>query len=370
MDRRDFLTIGGLGLAGLVLPIHGRAVAAEELLSTLDVSVKKALADAALEAAPRARRHLLPTCAIGRYLQPVRHHPGGQVQNIANTESYGVGVRVIADGTWGFAATTTSPRTASPRRRAQAVAIAKANARLQTEPVQLAPLKGVRRGLAGRRRSRRTPSRCRSRRRSTCCWRSTPRRSRRAPSSSTPRSSSSTSRSTSPRPTALHRPGHPPHLAAVHGHRDGPGERQVPDPRRAVARRWAWATSTCDGARRQVRWCRAASSTTELLRHGRGRHARRRSRRGRSSRQVGRARASTTWSSTHAPLAHHPRVGRATHRARPRARLRGQLRRHQLRHARQVAEQELQVRQPAGEHRSPTRRSPARSARSATTTKA
>ena len=71
-----------------------------------------------------------------------------------------------------------------------------------------------------------------------------------------------------------------------------------------------------------------------------------------------------------APVAHHPRIGRPPDRARPRARLRGQLRRHQLRHARQVAEQELQVRQPSTSTSSPTRPSPARWARSATTTKA
>ena len=54
MDRRDFLTISGLGVAGLALPFGTRAVAAEELLGTLDVGLKKALADAALETATKA----------------------------------------------------------------------------------------------------------------------------------------------------------------------------------------------------------------------------------------------------------------------------------------------------------------------------
>ena len=52
MDRRDFLKITGVGLGGLALPaFYGRAIAAEELLSTIDVATKKRLADVALNAA-------------------------------------------------------------------------------------------------------------------------------------------------------------------------------------------------------------------------------------------------------------------------------------------------------------------------------
>ena len=43
------------------------------------------------------------------------------------------------------------------------------------------------------------------------------------------------------------------------------------------------------------------------------------------------SRARTTWSSTLEPVAHHPRVDRPRHRARPGAGLRGQLRRHVVR---------------------------------------
>ena len=56
MQRRDFLALGGLGMGSFVLPSYlGKAIAAEQLLSVLDVSAKKPLADAAL---PRA------TCLI------------------------------------------------------------------------------------------------------------------------------------------------------------------------------------------------------------------------------------------------------------------------------------------------------------------
>jgi TldD protein len=66
-----------------------------------------------------------------------------KVQNILNTESYGVGVRVIADGCWGFAAVVDAKNEADMAKAAErAVAIAKANAKLMKQPVQLAPQQG------------------------------------------------------------------------------------------------------------------------------------------------------------------------------------------------------------------------------------
>lgn len=65
-----------------------------------------------------------------------------KVQNIVNTETYGMGIRVIANGSWGFAATDILTTDNIAKTAALAVAIAKENARLLTEPVQLAPQKG------------------------------------------------------------------------------------------------------------------------------------------------------------------------------------------------------------------------------------
>ena len=143
MQRRDFLALGGLGLGSLALPpFVGRAIAAEELLSTLDVGVKKPLADAALQAATSAGASYCDV-RIGRYLQQSLQTREDKVQNVVNAESTGVGVRVIADGAWGFAATNglTADAVADAARRA--VAIARANAGIQGTPVQLAPVAGV-----------------------------------------------------------------------------------------------------------------------------------------------------------------------------------------------------------------------------------
>jgi len=143
MDRRDFLAFTGIGAAGLLLARPGRLIAAEELIDgRLDVAIKKALADRALAAATEAGASYCDV-RIGRYLNQFVVTREATVQNIASTESIGAGIRVIANGTWGFAATSTLTAEAIVAATLQAVAIAKANSVVQSEPVQLAPVKGV-----------------------------------------------------------------------------------------------------------------------------------------------------------------------------------------------------------------------------------
>ena len=79
---------------------------------------------------------------IGRYLNQFVITREDKVENIVNTESYGMGIRVIANGSWGFAATDKMDNDSIARTAELAVAIAKENSRLLTEPVQLAPQKG------------------------------------------------------------------------------------------------------------------------------------------------------------------------------------------------------------------------------------
>jgi TldD protein len=140
MDRRDFLTMSGIGLTGLMLPF-GRSIAAEALLVPVDLAKKKALADAALSAATQAGASYCDV-RVGRYLRQFVITREDKVQNVVNTESIGVGVRVLADGAWGFAATNELGTDGVAKAAQQAVAIAKANAKTQTKPVQLAKAPG------------------------------------------------------------------------------------------------------------------------------------------------------------------------------------------------------------------------------------
>ena len=65
----------------------------------------------------------------------------GKVGNASDTESVGMNVRVIVDGAWGFAASSELGRGAVEKTAAEAVAIARASARVKGEDVQIAPEK-------------------------------------------------------------------------------------------------------------------------------------------------------------------------------------------------------------------------------------
>ncbi|WKD49472.1 TldD/PmbA family protein [Microbulbifer spongiae] len=143
MERRQFLKLAGLGTGGIVLPLRGIEVNAEQLLDEgIHTSGKKQLADVVLNTARKAGADYTDV-RIGRYLNQYVLTRETNVENIVNTESLGAGIRVIANGTWGFAATNDLTPDGVSRAARQAVAVAKANAKYQTEPVHLAPVKGV-----------------------------------------------------------------------------------------------------------------------------------------------------------------------------------------------------------------------------------
>ncbi|GAB3095390.1 TldD/PmbA family protein [Lysobacter terrae] len=142
MQRRDFLKASGFGLAGLTLPFYGNAIAAEDLLTSLDVGMKKSIADAAMQAARDAGATYCDV-RVGRYLRQFVITRENKVQNVVNTESTGVGIRVIANGAWGFAATNDLSPKSVVKAAQQAAAIAKANSGTRTEPVHLAKAPGV-----------------------------------------------------------------------------------------------------------------------------------------------------------------------------------------------------------------------------------
>ncbi len=134
-----------MGFGGLVLPdfsLMGKPIdPLQALHEAIDVAQKKQLADIALNAA-RSKGASYADVRIGRYLNQFIVTREKRVQNIVNTESFGVGIRVIANGAWGFAATNTVTKEDIAKCAEKAVAVAKANAKILSEPVQLAPQKG------------------------------------------------------------------------------------------------------------------------------------------------------------------------------------------------------------------------------------
>jgi TldD protein len=142
MNRRDFLQVTGMAAGALALPSGTRLGPFwNGALTPIPSNDKRQLADAALGAA-RSGGASYADVRIGRYLNQTVASRDTKIQDVTNTESYGVGIRVIVQGTWGFAASSEVTIDGVARTAQQAVRVAKANAKLQAEPVQLAPQTG------------------------------------------------------------------------------------------------------------------------------------------------------------------------------------------------------------------------------------
>ncbi|MCI0390450.1 MAG: TldD/PmbA family protein [Acidobacteria bacterium] len=133
-DRRDFLKTSGLAFGALTLPSwfldHETAEAA-----TVD---KNKLADVALATA-RSLGSTYADIRINRYRFESVSTRERQVQQVARSQSFGFGVRVLVKGAWGFAASRNVTADEVRRITRQAVEIAKANAVYQRKPITLVP---------------------------------------------------------------------------------------------------------------------------------------------------------------------------------------------------------------------------------------
>jgi TldD protein len=144
MNRRDFVKLTGLSAGAMMvnLPAGAKIIDPSAILNAgLDVAAKKKLSDVALNTA-RSNGATYADARIARILNQFIITRENKVQNIINTESYGVGVRVIANGTWGFASTNKVDADSIAAATKEAIAIAKANSKFQKEPVVLAPVPG------------------------------------------------------------------------------------------------------------------------------------------------------------------------------------------------------------------------------------
>jgi TldD protein len=136
MDRRSFMhSMIALGATTGLRPISVFGVPPVDELPDL--------ADAALATAKTAGASYADI-RINRYRVQFIFTRDRRVQNIVNTEDYGFGVRVIVDGTWGFASSSVVTKDEIARVVAQAATIARANRRINTEPVTLAPVEAYR----------------------------------------------------------------------------------------------------------------------------------------------------------------------------------------------------------------------------------
>jgi TldD protein len=138
LTRRSFLigSTAGAALAALAAPGRLRLADARGLLTdpTLDALIQRTLA-----AARKAGATYADVRIVRRRRETLRTREA-MVQGVDSTESYGVGVRVVADGAWGFAATPLVIVAEAEKAARQAVEIARANAPFVPRKVELAPM--------------------------------------------------------------------------------------------------------------------------------------------------------------------------------------------------------------------------------------
>jgi TldD protein len=133
ISRRRFIATGGALVASTCVPAW-----AELLQDGPAAGAGRAeAADAALARAA-ALGASYADIRINRYRRESIATRERQVQSVARTTSYGLGLRVLVNGAWGFAATNTVEPAAARAAAEQAVAIARANAMLASRKVVLA----------------------------------------------------------------------------------------------------------------------------------------------------------------------------------------------------------------------------------------
>jgi TldD protein len=140
--RREFVKTGAAALSLATIGSR-RADALSSLAAPapMDASVKALLMDA-LNAAKMAGAGYADA-RIGHYRQNFVVTREKQIIQVVDTDTMGCGVRVLVDGTWGFAATRQLTRDGVAGAAKEAVTIAKANRIARDRAVELAPAPSV-----------------------------------------------------------------------------------------------------------------------------------------------------------------------------------------------------------------------------------
>ncbi|MBS1902261.1 MAG: TldD/PmbA family protein [Bacteroidetes bacterium] len=148
MHRRVFLKGALAGGALALTGLDARLASAASLLRpdggalTKPSADQQALADTLLAYA-KSQGATYADVRISRYASQSVGVRDSVVTGVSDSDSFGLGVRVIKSGTWGFSATQMVNETNGKRAVDEAVQMAEANSKLQSIPLDLAPVDAV-----------------------------------------------------------------------------------------------------------------------------------------------------------------------------------------------------------------------------------
>ncbi|MET0214995.1 MAG: TldD/PmbA family protein, partial [Vicinamibacterales bacterium] len=135
--RRHFLGTTAAAAAALVSTRLGGRAAAQTPSAPAADPLAIELANEALNVV-RGAGATYADARVGRYRRQTIQTRERQVSGVSDEESYGLGVRALVNGCWGFAATSTMTRAGVQKAAQEAVAIARAARAVQRHPVELA----------------------------------------------------------------------------------------------------------------------------------------------------------------------------------------------------------------------------------------
>lgn len=146
MERRSFLkgalAGGALALTGLDSRFARSARASAPAGLSKPSASEQALAETILAYA-KEKGATYCDVRISHYLRQSVSARNNVVTGINDSDSFGIGIRVIKDGTWGFSSTRNVTEDSAKRACNEAIQIATANAKLQSSPVELAPVEAI-----------------------------------------------------------------------------------------------------------------------------------------------------------------------------------------------------------------------------------
>src|SRR5688500_10482458 len=140
--RRDFIGATAATAAAVASGGLSLGAAAQTLSAPAADPLVLELANEALNVA-RSAGASYADARIGRYRRQIIQTRERQVASVTDDESYGIGIRTLVDGCWGFAATSTMTRAGVQAAGREAVTLSRAARTVQRRRVELAPAKPV-----------------------------------------------------------------------------------------------------------------------------------------------------------------------------------------------------------------------------------
>ena len=141
-SRRDFIGTAAATAAVAASSRFGLLASVQTLTAPSADPLVLELANEALNVA-RSSGASYADARIGRYRRQRVDTREQQVSGVSDEESYGLGIRTLLNGCWGFAATSVMTRAGVQAAAREAIALSRAARTVQRKPVELAPASPV-----------------------------------------------------------------------------------------------------------------------------------------------------------------------------------------------------------------------------------